>query len=312
MPAPRATIVITTHNRRDELRNAVASALTQTAPVEVLVVDDGSTDGTAEMVRTEFPTVRLHRDEGRKGYIVQRNRGAALARADVIVSIDDDAVLVSPQTVEQTLAEFDHPRVGAVAIPFVDVKFDPGVRQRAPDDGEAVHVVCEFIGTAHAVRRDLFLAIGGYYEPYTLFAEERDYALRMLAAGYVVRLGRAEPLHHLASPNRSWRGAYYYRARNALAYAWRNVPWPMLPVHWVGTHWKTMAAGVRARHPVWTLHGLLAGYWVSVTRVRRTPVSAATYALNRRLVHGGPLPLSAIEASLPPLTTLSPGSEHVP
>jgi glycosyltransferase involved in cell wall biosynthesis len=300
----RATIVITTHNRRDELRNAIASALRQSAPLDVLVVDDGSTDGTPEMVRAEFPTVRLHRDDQRRGYIVQRNRGAALARTNVIVSIDDDAVLVSRRTVEQTLAEFDHPRVGAVAIPFVDVKFGPTVYQRAPDDGEAVHVVSEYIGTAHALRRDLFLATGGYYEPYNLFTEERDYGLRMLADGYVVRLGRADPLHHLASPQRSWRGGYYYRARNALAFAWRNVPIPMLPAHWAATHWNVISSGVRRGHPFWTLHGVLAGYWISMARVRRTPVSRAVYTLSRRLVRSGSLPLSEIESSLPPLKTL--------
>ena len=52
-----ATIVIVTKNRKEELRDAVLSALNQVGRLEILVIDDGSTDGTSEMIRAEFPTV---------------------------------------------------------------------------------------------------------------------------------------------------------------------------------------------------------------------------------------------------------------
>src|SRR5438034_4863248 len=113
---PLASIVITTKNRQEELLLAICSAFSQSIPVEVLVMDDGSTDGTAEMIRTRFPSVRLERSERSIGYVVQRNRAARLAIADIIFSIDDDATFTSPNTVAQTLTEFGHPRVGAVAI----------------------------------------------------------------------------------------------------------------------------------------------------------------------------------------------------
>ena len=104
MPTGRvATVVIVTKDRKDELRVALASAVAQVGSVEVMVVDDGSIDGTADMVRREFPTVRIHRDEMSQGYIVQRNRAARLASAPLLVSIHDDAVFTSPQTVWQTL-----------------------------------------------------------------------------------------------------------------------------------------------------------------------------------------------------------------
>ena len=152
-----ASVVITTKNRRDELSYAVRSALSQSIPVEVLVIDDGSTDGTAEMVRAEFPSVRLERSETSMGYIGQRNRGARLASGDVIFSIDDDAFFTSPHTVAQTLAEFDHLRVGAVAIPYVEPNKSAIVHQHAPSKN-GILVTDSFIGTAHAVRKELFLA----------------------------------------------------------------------------------------------------------------------------------------------------------
>src|SRR5436190_15705876 len=97
---PEATIVITTRDRRDELAPAVETALAQRgADVEVLVVDDGSRDGTSEMVADRYPAVRVDRTERSLGLIAQRTRAARLARAPIIVSIHDDARLVSEPTV---------------------------------------------------------------------------------------------------------------------------------------------------------------------------------------------------------------------
>src|SRR5207247_2927276 len=100
----------------DELRAAISSALRQSVQPEVLVTDDAWTDGTAQMVRAEFPAVRLERSADSVGYIVQRNRAARLASSAILFSLDDDAQFGSADTVEKTLGEFDHPRVGAVAI----------------------------------------------------------------------------------------------------------------------------------------------------------------------------------------------------
>src|SRR5437016_3111522 len=83
-------ILIATRNRKEELRVALASAFAQTAQSEVVVIDDGSSDGTPDMVRAEFrQAVLLRRDESR-GLIVRRNEGARLTKGDVIFSIDDD------------------------------------------------------------------------------------------------------------------------------------------------------------------------------------------------------------------------------
>src|SRR5262249_60916052 len=111
----KTAVVIVTKNRKSDLRSAILSALEQTASPEVLVMDDGSTDGTSEMVRSQFPQARLEQSVHSLGYIVQRNRAARLTSADLIVSIDDDAIFSSPRVVEQAIATFGHPRVAAVA-----------------------------------------------------------------------------------------------------------------------------------------------------------------------------------------------------
>lgn len=316
-PDPAASVVITTRNRREELARALRSAVTQEgASYEVLVIDDASTDGTAEMVRAEFPTVRLERREQPGGYIVRRNEGARLARGAVIVSIDDDAEFSDPYTVMRTLADFGESweHVGAVAIPFVNVLQSAEVRQRAPSR-MGFFIVDTFIGTAHALRRDLFLELGGYREGLIHQGEERDFCLRMLAAGWVVRLGHAAPIRHYESPRRDRRRMDYFGRRNDALFAWHNVPLPALPVHLAATVANGLRTALRAHHPARMLAGLAAGTWTGARdRLggRARPVPMEVYRLHRRLKTGGPVLFPQIAQLLPPKRTPSENASARP
>jgi GT2 family glycosyltransferase len=279
-----AAVVITTRNRRDELRRALASAVLQTGDVEVLVFDDGSSDGTADMVRDEFPTVRLHREENSVGLIVARNRAATITDAPVIVSIDDDAELTDPATVEQTLRDLDAPGIGAVAIPHLDVNRNGGGPPLAPD-GDGVWVTSVFVGTAHALRRDVFLELGGYRGDFFHQGEEVDLCLRMLDAGWWVRLGRAaQPIHHHESPRRDLERMDVYGRRNELLHAWLNLPGRWLLPYMAGHALKGLALGVRLGRPLPMLRGIGRGLVASARAgSRRDPVRAATMRVDRRL-----------------------------
>src|SRR5258706_8439031 len=106
---PEASIVIVTRNHRDKIKLSVQSALSQSGDIEILVLDDASTDGTTEMLREAFPSLPIHRFEKQEGYIVQRNRGAKLATGPFVFSIDDDAIYLDPNVVRDTLKLFDAP-----------------------------------------------------------------------------------------------------------------------------------------------------------------------------------------------------------
>jgi glycosyltransferase involved in cell wall biosynthesis len=309
MRRPEATVVITTRNRQAELRRAVRSTLRQTANIEVLVVDDASTDGTPAMLARDFPEVSVYRSDVVSGCIVQRNAAARLARSNVIISLDDDALFSSETTVEHALSELQHPRVGAVAIPLVDERRSPTVRPRSPvraTDSQRVYVVPTFMGGAHALRRDIFLQLGGYRGVLFRQGEEPDYCLRMLAAGYVVRLGRADPIHHYESPTRDRRRMDIYGSRNTILFCWHNEPMPYCVLRMAELSLKGLALGVRIGRPVHKVWGLALGYaacWNE--RGNRAPVSREVSGLYRLLRRRGSMSLLELEPRLPPLSGVS-------
>jgi glycosyltransferase involved in cell wall biosynthesis len=282
---PAATVVIVTKDRREDVLRAVASAVAQRPAPEVIVLDDGSTDGTASALREAFAQVRVERFEESQGYIVRRNQGAELASGRILVSIDDDAEFASEDTVALAVSEFSEAQIGAVAIPYVDLP-DSAVQQRAPV-GDGVYLTHIFRGTAYAVRRELFLELGGFRQQLVHQAEEGDFTIRLLDAGYFVRLGRAEPVRHRASATRNLDRIWFYGSRNEILFAWHNVPMPylMLQLGKSTLHLLWLGRGVRRTRLF--ARGILAGYAAAVRGLSgRKPVRRQSWKLYRRLGAG--------------------------
>jgi LmbE family N-acetylglucosaminyl deacetylase len=123
---PVASIVIPTWNHADFLRDAIASALAQTVPCEIIVVDDGSTDDTAELLSSyaDIWCIRLpHR-----GPSHARNAGLEAARTEFVMFLDADDV-IAPGKVELQLKEFaEHPDAGFV---LCDIQIEDEARGRS-------------------------------------------------------------------------------------------------------------------------------------------------------------------------------------
>lgn len=284
----RASIIITTKNRVSELVRSLQSALAQKGDHEVIVIDDGSTDETSATVARDFPRVRLVSHKESAGLVVRRNQAASLASNPFLVSLDDDAVFSRDDIVSRTLGLFDHPRIGAVAIPFVNVNASSEVLQKAPD--ERRWITDTFIGTAHALRRDVFLRLGGYREGLIHQGEESDFCIRLLDGGFFVRLGNSEPIHHNESLQRNLDRMNFYGCRNAVLFAWQNAPLCSLPFHMVGTTLKTLMWDLSPKRLPVRARGLAKG-WMTLKRGERLPVRTTTYRLFRRLRKKGPLPM---------------------
>ena len=108
----RAVVVIPTFNARDLLADAVASIASQTVPADVVVVDNGSTDGTGDLFAASFPRVTVVRNDENFGFGRAVNAGVAAAGdADVLVLVNNDAVC-APDFVESLLARLCGPSRG--------------------------------------------------------------------------------------------------------------------------------------------------------------------------------------------------------
>ncbi|NPV46736.1 MAG: glycosyltransferase family 2 protein [Armatimonadetes bacterium] len=197
--------IIPAYNAADTLGRAIDSVLAQTYPhIEIIVVNDGSTDHTERVVTENYPQVRYHYQENR-GLAHSRNVAASLATGEVLAMLDaDDAWL--PTKVERQLQVLrECPDIAAVSCHRVRVKVDAEGRElwrrSSPHaDGRLQEIgfleeiwgnkVC---GPAIMVRRSAFERHGGY-DPTLLAIEDLDLWLRMIAAGDKVAVLR-EPLY---------------------------------------------------------------------------------------------------------------------
>ena len=293
----RASVVIPTKNRRDILCETIASILQQDEPLEIIVLDDGSKDGTSETLRARFPQVRVESFRRSRGPAYRRNQGARMAKGEFLFTIDDDCILPHADTFARTIAQFDDPRIGAVTIPFINIYKDKNLTLTAAPDDKQMYVAYEYYGGMVAFRRALFLELGGYRPYYFMNVEEGDYSLRMLASGHVLRLGSAPPIDHHESPIRASKRLNELGPRNHLLYAWYNVPMPYMPLHLLGTGTKSALYIAKLGHPDQAIRGYLKG-WLAILHElgRREPVSKECYNLSRELKARACVPFTEIEA----------------
>jgi glycosyltransferase involved in cell wall biosynthesis len=302
-PPPAATIAIVTKNRRDDVRRALASAMRQEGDYEVLVVDDGSEDGTPDMIRAEFPEVTLECRSTSGGVCVARNHAYEIARSPIVVQIDDDSEFSSPDVVAQTLHDFEDFRFSAVGIPYIDLPVGPDLLQKAPDD-DGAWVLPTFRGCAVAIRREDFLALGGYRIAVVHQGEEIDFALRMLDAGMLIRAGRADPVyHHETEVARSRTKMAVYGRRNEILLSFTLYPFPGSAIMAVGYAVKALTRSFPREFSRSTMRGIVLGVG-DAWRMRRErrPISWRVFILDRRLRIAGSLPLQEVEHMVGPLT----------
>jgi GT2 family glycosyltransferase len=292
-----AAVVIVTKDRLEDVERALNSAVAQTGVEEVIVVDDGSTDATAEFVAERFPSVGVLRHEEPRGYIVRRNEAGRSASADVLVSIDDDAEFTEPHTVARMLPLFEDARIGAVALPHIDLLQGKHVVHQQPPSPGGVYVTNCFRGTAYAVRRDLFLELDGFRESLFHQAEEQDLCLRLLAHGFLVGIADVPPILHHASTRRDPLRAWTYGPRNDILFAWHNVPMPFLLERLAKVTAYQLWLGLRVRRPLVFARSLLAGYGRALRGSPRRPVSRGAYRLYRALEAGGPRKIDEVAGS---------------
>lgn len=120
VPAERVSIVIVSFNARDHLRRCLASTSQMTGDYEVIVVDNASSDGAANMVESEFPDVKLIRNPRNEGFAVAVNIGERAATGDVIVLLNPDSILTGDPFAAPAAFMRANLDVGVVGIKILD------------------------------------------------------------------------------------------------------------------------------------------------------------------------------------------------
>ena len=187
------SVVIPTYERIATLSRAVDSVMAQTfSGFELIVVDDGSTDATDEMILRDYPTVRLHRQEN-TGVSSARNAGVALASGEWIAFLDsDDAWL--PEKLERQLSHLaNEPELRLSHTDEIWIRNGRRVNQpkEYAKSGGSIYrqclPLCCICPSSALIRRDLFDEIGGFDETFPV-CEDYDLWLRITAR---------EPVHYL-------------------------------------------------------------------------------------------------------------------
>lgn len=172
------SVILTTYDRRDLLARALDSVLGQTLrDREVIVVDDGSTDGTSEFLRTQPVTSIRVTHSGNPA--VARNAGLARARGELISFLDSDDVWSPTALAELGVALDHHPQAGFAYCDYHPASSMPTMGPIA--DIYDLLLQADFLVTGGVlVRRSVALAVGGF-DPRCSPAEDWDYWLRMAA-----------------------------------------------------------------------------------------------------------------------------------
>ncbi len=282
-----AAVIVVNWNGKAYLRVCLQSLRRQTHPdFQVIVVDNGSTDGSLEMLAQEFPEVRVEALKENMGFVVASNIGAQLAGdVDVLVMLNNDTE-VEPDWLQALCAALEaHPQAGAAASKMLlfdrrDVLHAAGdimapgffpqnrgvweVDQGQYDDDIWVFGPC---GGAAAYRREVWEALGGFDERLFMYLEDVDLAWRMQKAGWkTVFVPEARVYHHLSATGGGKIASYYVGRNLILLHRW-HLGWsevrqawrPLLAGHvrivWDALRaWRGEAARARLKG---VLHGVL-------------------------------------------------------
>jgi hypothetical protein len=223
---PSVAAVMTSFNKREDVRKNLDAIRRQTVPFDaVIVVDNRSKDGSIEMIRTGYPEVQLIvMPHDRYGACETFNIGFASAKTDYVAILDDDVVL-PPDWNERMLAKAaSEPSTTALISSNV---LEPGTPQWYLDHPEVnrERYMATFRGCATLARLSVIAACGYYDEDFFIYGNERDLAARVLNAGYrILQYPAVTVLHGTPFGMKTGRRSLYYHVRNLWWYLFKHVP----------------------------------------------------------------------------------------
>lgn len=201
----QGSIVIASYNRCDDLQECLASipwTLCATMNVEVIVIDDGSSDDTVAMVTAHYPEARLLVNETNQGLSQAHNRATLASHGQLIMNIDSDVVVSEDWLNAMLHADDGNTVLGGRILDYHDAH-DQGGPRRATFLGKSLACAVEDanVGTGAnlAFPRAVFDAIQGFDEDLPYYFEDRDFCIRAGRAGFAFRYLPEASLRHKGS-----------------------------------------------------------------------------------------------------------------
>lgn len=283
---PLISVIIPNWNGASYLPTCLDSLRRQSYPnFEVMVVDNGSTDGSLELLERDYPEVKVVALLENRGFAGGVNAGIREVQGEIVAVFNNDAEADPRWLEELAKALARHPEAG-MATPKVlllderdvinsagdfygvdGVPGNRGVWQRDEGQFDREEYVFGAAGVAAAYRRAMLDDVGLFDEDFFSFCEDVDLAWRaQLARWKCVYVPRAVVYHKLSATG-GGRIASYYCGRNFIYVIAKNYPTTLLRKHWwrivcaqIDIAWKALRAwrgeAARAR-----LRGQLAGLW---------------------------------------------------
>lgn len=234
---PLVSIIFTSFNRRDDVVESLEKLSKQEYPdLEIVIVDNCSSDGTQEIIEKKFSSVKLIKMPNSKyGACETANIAFANAKGKYIIILDDDSY-PEKDAVKKVVEEFERdPEVGAIAFRilqkastgnliqdtwgFVDLNhiFKPEIDKDKENDSLKL---ISFVGNGAAFRSDLIKKINYFPSLFFMYANEIDTSFRIWNEGFKLKYCPHIISYHKWSPvNRPSRKSIYYGRRNVLLLA---------------------------------------------------------------------------------------------
>ncbi len=227
----RIGVSLLTHNRRQEVLHSLRQLTALAERPCIALVDNASTDGTAAAVEAEFPEVEIIRSDRNLG-AAGRNLGLRRLQTPYVAMCDDDTWWDAGGLARAADLFDAHPRLALITARVLvgpEEEIDPTclTMQRSPlpmRPGMPGRPTLGFLAGASVVRREAFLACGGFSERLFLGGEEQWVAVELAARGWWMCYAPELVVHHHPSPRREASRRRWHEVRNALWFAWMRRP----------------------------------------------------------------------------------------
>jgi hypothetical protein len=225
----KVSVVISVWNRVKEIKIAIDSILVQDyEDVEIIVVDNHSTDGTVDYLKSLSSSVNLIlMDHSNYSAMETLNNGFRKATGEYILVMDDDAYLTRPDDISNLVQLMNsNPNAaiiatnvidiyGNVAIQFKDENFNTVTIDTFDHQLTRPFKYIDFSGAVALFRKDLVEQVGFYDEKLFIYWNEADLALKMIAIGHdVIYAPNIRPVHLASMTNRVHCRNHFYYIRN--------------------------------------------------------------------------------------------------